>query len=187
MVTRYVALLRGINVGGKNKIRMRELAQCFETHGHANVHTYIQSGNVLFDSEETDRTTLTTQIERMLSTTFDYRAAVALRTADEMRAAVEQAPAGFGAKPGSYLCDVLFLLPPLAPREVLAGLTLRDGVDEAYAGTQEVYFQRLKARAAQSRLSRIVSLPMYQRMTIRGWSTTVKLLALMEERGRRTD
>lgn len=177
----YLALLRGINVGGRNTIRMRELAQCFEAHGYSDVRTYIQSGNVLFDSDEPDRAALTADIERMLGASFEYRAVVCLRTGEEMRAAVVQAPAGFGARPDAYRSDVLFLLPPLTPTEVLSGLVLREGVDEAHAGTQEVYFQRLAARAAQSRLSRIASLPMYQRMTIRSWSTTIKLLALMEE------
>ncbi len=181
MMTDYVALLRGINVGGKNKIRMADLAACFEAHGHADVRTYIQSGNVVFRSHEPDRAALTASIEEMLSSTFGYSAVVTLRSHEELSRAVDAAPRGFGMDPGSYLCDVLFLMPPLTPAEVLERLTLREGVDQAGAGTDVVYFQRLRARAAQSRLSRIVSMPMYKLITIRSWSTTVKLLALMDE------
>lgn len=56
---RFVALLRGINVGGNNIIKMADLKTCFEEMGFANVVTYIQSGNVLFDSNETDQLKLT--------------------------------------------------------------------------------------------------------------------------------
>ncbi len=72
-------------------------------------------------------------------------------------------------------------MPPLAPAEVLERLALREGVDQADPGMDVVYFGRLRARAAQSRLSRIVSMPMYKLMTIRSWSTTSKLLALMDD------
>ena len=181
MMTDYVALLRGINVGGRNKIRMADLAACFEAHGHADVRTYIQSGNVVFRSGEPDRAALTAGIEEMLSSTFGYDAVVTLRSHEELRRAVETAPRGFGRDSETSLCDVLFLMPPLTPAGVLERLTLRAGVDQADAGTDVVYFQRLRARAAQSRLSRIVSMPMYKLMTLRSWSTTVKLLALMDE------
>src|SRR5690606_4869661 len=63
----YVALLRGINVGGKNIIRMAELRACFEVLDFANVRTYIQSGNVLFYADGLDRTALIGQIEDALS------------------------------------------------------------------------------------------------------------------------
>ncbi len=94
----YVALLRGINVGGKNKIRMADLAACFEAHGHADVRTYIQSGNVMFRSREADRATLTAGIEEMLSSTFGYSAVVTLRSHEELRLVVDGAPGSFGTE-----------------------------------------------------------------------------------------
>jgi len=180
MTTRYVALLRGINVGGKNRIRMADLVAAFEAHGMADVRTYIQSGNVLFGSDEPDRAALTLGIEAMLSEAFDYRAVVTLRSHEELRRAVEEAPAGFRSEPERYLRDVIFLLPPVKPAALLAMVPLREGVDEVAAGTDVVYFQRLAARRTQSRLSRITSLPLYQYLTIRSWGTTTRLLAMMD-------
>ncbi len=65
-MSRYIALLRGINVGGKNLIKMPDLRACFEENGFLSVVTYIQSGNVIFESEESSAPRLTQRIETML-------------------------------------------------------------------------------------------------------------------------
>src|SRR5687767_4883929 len=95
-MTRYVALLRGINVGGKNLIGMPALKACFEAQGFADVGTYIQSGNVIFTSNEKSFV-LVARIESVLSKTFGYAASVVLRSQQQLHAVVEQAPTGFGA------------------------------------------------------------------------------------------
>jgi uncharacterized protein (DUF1697 family) len=178
-VARYVALLRGINVGGKNLIRMADLRACFERHGFEDVTTYIQSGNVLFTSSGSGAAELTERIEGMLATSFDYDASVMVRSRAQMRAVVDGAPEGFGAHPTRYRSDVIFLKPPLTARTAIGQVPTRDGVDRAWAGTGVLYFERLAARAAQSRLTKIVSMPMYQRMTIRNWRTATELLRLL--------
>ena len=182
MATSYVALLRGINVGGKNLIRMTDLMACFEAHGLVDVSTYIQSGNVLFGSDEPGVTELTARVERMLSETFDYTASVALRSHEQMRTLVNRAPLGFGTQPDTYRYDIVFLMPPLSSSTALKGVALKEGVDEAQAGHGALYFSRLIERASQSKLSRLASTPQYQRMTIRNWNTTTKLLQLMDAR-----
>ncbi len=181
MDTTYVALLRGINVGGKNRILMADLRACFESAGYDGVRTYIQSGNVVFRSGEPDREVLRGAIERMLADAFDYDATVELRDRDELQAVIDAAPAGFGSDRETYHDDVLFLLPPLTADEALGALTLKDGVDAAWAGPGVVYSSRVAALASRSGLSRIASHPFYRRMTIRNWNTTTKLLALMDE------
>jgi uncharacterized protein (DUF1697 family) len=180
---RYVALLRGINVGGKNLIKMPALKTCFEEHGFEDVATYIQSGNVLFSSGERSVPALTRRVERMLSEAFDhYAASVVLRSARQMRAIVDGAPPRFGDEPSTYRYDVLFLKPPLTAKAAMKEVRVREGVDEAHAGNGVVYFSRLTARASQTYLTRIIGLPIYQQMTIRNWNTTVKLLGLLERR-----
>jgi len=64
----YLTLLRGINVGGNNIIKMTDLKSCFENMGFTSVSTYIQSGNVIFKSDEKDNTRLTNKIEQVLPT-----------------------------------------------------------------------------------------------------------------------
>ena len=175
----YVALLRGINVGGKNIIKMTELKACFEALGFENVRTYIQSGNVLFHANEPDRATLTTQIEDALSTTFNYSSRVVVRSAEEMKEIVTHAPQGFGSDPATYRYDVIFLKEPLTATEAMESITTKEGVDQAFAAEGALYFSRVISKATQSHLSRIVSMPVYQSMTIRNWNTTTKLLEMM--------
>ena len=94
-MSRYVALLRGINVGGTNLIKMIELKACFEQQGFRDVATYIQSGNVLFTSAESGRVELIRRIEAALARAFSYRARIVLRSRREMRDIVTHAPDGF--------------------------------------------------------------------------------------------
>ena len=98
----YVALLRGINVGGSNLIRMAALKACFEAEGFREVATYIQSGNVLFTASRANQQTLTDQIEKALSRTFAYQSRVVVRSFEQMKATVEKAPKGFGRQPTAF-------------------------------------------------------------------------------------
>jgi uncharacterized protein (DUF1697 family) len=181
-MARYVALLRGINVGGNNIIRMADLRACLEADGLDDVRTYIQSGNVLFAGSGS-AATLTARLERTLSKEFGYEATVAVRSARQLRAIVDGAPKGFGADRERYRSDVIFLMPPLTPARAIADVPTREGVDRAWTGPGVLYFDRLTAKASQSRLSKIVSLPIYRSLTIRNWATTCKLLEMVETRG----
>lgn len=184
-MARYVALLRGINVGGKNPIPMAGLKACFEEDGFQDVRTYIQSGNVVFSSSVSNQTELTERVERMLRTTFaHYDASVVLRSRAQMRAIVDRAPQGFGTEPSKYRYDVIFLKPPLTAKEAMQSVSMKESVDRGWAANGVVYFSRLTSRATQSRLSRIVSLPIYQQMTLRNWNTTTKLTELMDANDR---
>ena len=182
-MARYVALLRGINVGGNNVIRMADLKRCFEGLGFGDVATYIQSGNVLFEADARAPAGLAAGVEAALSSTFGYHGRVVLRSHAQMRAIVAGAPAGFGSEPELYRYDVLYPREPLTAAEALKELKTREGVDRVFAGVGACYFSRLIARAGQSYLSRVAGLPVYQSLTIRNWNTTVKLLELMDARG----
>lgn len=177
---RYVALLRGINVGGKNLIKMAELRECFEGHGFEEVRTYIQSGNVIFDASGSKAAALERRIEGMLSDTFDYRASVVLRSHRQMKNVVERAPQGFGSQPKKHRYDVVFLKAPLTASQAMKSVPTREGVDRAWAGSGVLYFSRLISEASKSHLSKLVAMPIYQQMTIRNWNTTTKLLRLMD-------
>jgi len=177
----YVALLRGINVGGKNLIKMPALRASFEANGFADVVTYIQSGNVLFSSPERRAVELTGRIEAMLAETFGYQAVVVVRDRRQMRAVVARAPEGFGAEPTRYRYDVIFLKEPLTAKAAIESVPAKPGVDEAHAGIGVLYFSRLIARASESRLNRIISSPIYASVTIRNWNTTTTLVRMMDE------
>ena len=184
-MARYVALLRGINVGGKNAVPMPALKASFEDAGFDNVTTYIQSGNVLFDAPSSSQAELTRRIEGIIRKAFaHYDASVVLRSRSQMRAVVQKAPKGFGTEPAKYRYDVVFLKPPLTAKSAIKDIATKEGVDRIWAGTGVLYMSRLDSRATQSRLNRVASLPIYKHMTIRNWNTTTKLVALLDADGR---
>ena len=176
---RYVALLRGINVGGKNKVAMAGLRDAFEADGFDEVETYIQSGNVVFETDQ-PRDELEGAVEALMARDFGIPVVVVVRSHRQMRNVVAEAPDGFGQAPDTFHSDVVFLKSPLTPERALGALDVRDGVDEAWAGTGVVYFQRLSAQLTKSRLSRITGRSEYANMTIRNWNTTTKLLAMLD-------
>lgn len=177
---RYVALLRGINVGGRNLVAMADLRAAFEAAGSEAVRTYIQSGNVLFESGA-PRPSLEDAVEAMLEQRFGVPFTVVVRSHSQLRGVVGKAPEGFGTQPDAYHSDVVFLKAPLTSPQAMRVVTTREGVDQAWPGSGVIYFARLSARRAQSRMSGIVGTPEYRLMTIRSWTTTTKLLRLLEE------
>jgi uncharacterized protein (DUF1697 family) len=180
--TQYLALLRGINVGGKNIIRMTDLKGCFEEAGFGDVATYIQSGNVLFSAPAKAESGLAAAIEKALSRAFNYNSRVVVVSHEQLRTAVKKAPRAFGAEPAKYRYDVIFLRPKLTAKEAMKSVSTKEGVDQAWAGERVLYFSRLIEKATASHLSRLVSMPVYQEMTIRNWNTTTKLLGMMDAR-----
>ena len=120
-MARYVALLRGINVGGKNAIPMPALKACFEDAGFEDVGTYIQSGNVVFSGPSSSQAALTRRVERTIRKAFaHYDASVVVRSRSQMRAIVDKSPKGFGREPAKYRYDVCFLKPSLTAKQVVA-------------------------------------------------------------------
>jgi uncharacterized protein (DUF1697 family) len=177
-----VALLRGINVGGRNKVPMADLRAAVEDAGHTDVATYIQSGNVVFSSTR-PRAEVEADLESVLERRFGFPLVVVVRSRAQLRAVVEHAPRGFGKRPDEYHSDVIFLRSPLTPARAMKIVELRDEVDQAWTGKGVLYFARLSARRTQSKMSKIVGTPEYALMTIRNWSTTTKLLGLLGETG----
>jgi uncharacterized protein (DUF1697 family) len=135
-VARYVVLLRGINVGGKNKLSMAALRSCLEGLGCENVATYIQSGNVVLDSPKGAKA-LAAEIETVLPKQFKLDSklikVLALPKAT-YKAVVNKRPKGFGDDPGTYHSDALFLMEGLTLKEAVAAFDPREGVDTMWPG-----------------------------------------------------
>lgn len=179
---KYVALLRGVNVGGKNKVPMGELRSLLTKAGFNKVRTYIASGNVLLESNKS-ATTVARQMETLLVTHFKLDSelikVLVLKEA-ELQAVITNKPKGFGDKLQKFHSDVIFLIGVEATK-VMPVFKPKAGVDRVWAGKGVIYSERLSVRRTESRLSIIVSSPFYQNMTIRNWNTTTKLLALMKD------
>ncbi|MBN9315038.1 MAG: DUF1697 domain-containing protein [Devosia sp.] len=181
--TKYLALLRGINVGGKNKVPMAGLKGMLEDIGLTEVSTYIQSGNAMFRSNLAAGT-LARRIEQTLTTAFrldDELVKVLVVRRGELQAVIDNRPEGFGDQPDRYHSDAIFLI-DIDRDEAFAVFKPREGVDKVWPGNGVIYSQRLSAERTRSRLSSIVASPLYKSMTIRSWQTTLKLLELMAEK-----
>jgi uncharacterized protein (DUF1697 family) len=177
----YLALLRGINVGGKNIIRMSDLKYFFENIGFVGVQTYIQSGNVIFKTHDNNKTKLTIQIEKALAVRFKYNSKILLLSHLQLETVVREAPADFGTFPDKYKYDVIFLRNGLVPDEIIKSIKIKEGIDNTEAGNLTLYFSRLISNLTQSKLKYIMTLPEYQNMTIRNWKTTKELLNMMNK------
>ena len=180
--TTYLALLRGINVGGKNKLPMAALKQMLEATGLEDVATYIQSGNAIFRSGLAAGT-IARKVEAGIGSGFKLDTElirVLVLSHDELKAVVDNRPRGFGDEPDKYHSDAIFLM-GLDIDEAMGVFAPRDGVDRIWPGRGVIYSQRLSAERTRSRLSKIVASPLYKSMTIRSWQTTLKLLQLLDE------
>jgi uncharacterized protein (DUF1697 family) len=179
----YLVLLRGINVGGKNKVPMAELRKVLEDAGFSNVSTYIASGNVFVDSQLSAKE-VAERIEKALPKAFKLDSElvrVAVLSEDDLEAVVERRPKGFGDKPSTYHSDAIFLL-DIDAAEAMTVFSPREGVDTVWPGDGVIYSQRLSAERTKSRLGRIAGSKHYPSMTIRSWQTTLALLELLRKR-----
>ena len=183
-MTSYLVLLRGINVGGKNKVPMAELRAALEDLGFENVSTYIASGNVFVDSK-LGAAKVAEKIEDALPKAFKLDSElirIAVLSAKELEAVVKQRPKGFGDEPGKHHSDAIFLM-GIDVDDAMTAFNPREGVDKVWPGDGVIYSQRLSAQRTKSRLNRITTSPHYKAMTVRSWQTTLALLDLMQKRG----
>lgn len=176
---RYVALLRGINVGGANKISMADLKGAFEDVGMNAVGTYINSGNVLFSTDIEDRDGLVVLLQDAIQARSGTRSDVQMRDRDEMASVVAAIPAEW-TNDASMKCDVLFLQPDVDNPEVLEQLGPRPGIEDALYVPGAVIWRVDRKDATRSRLTKIVGTPLYSRVTVRNCNTVRKLLELLE-------
>jgi uncharacterized protein (DUF1697 family) len=172
-VTAYAALLRGINVGGKNKVPMPQLKVLFEELGHADVVTYIQSGNVVFRATKADGAAIEQQIRKV----FGFDVTVVLRTGAELAAAAGRNPfltRGAATKP----LYVVFLDRKPAAKAVGQLDPDRSPGDRFSVKGREVYLD-LPTGAGRTKLT----LDYLERRlgvqgTARNWNTVLKLVEL---------
>jgi len=180
---RYVALLRGINVGGKNSVPMARLRAVLEELGFTAVATYIASGNVILHSELSAQETATL-IEAALPREFALsgeQVRVLVLSQGQLQAIVDNRPDGFGSQPDRYHSDAIFLM-GIDAADAMAVFDPRPGVDAVWPGDGVIYSQRLSAERTKSRLSKMMGTPAYKSMTIRNWNTTTTVLEMLRAR-----
>lgn len=177
---RYVALLRGVNVGGKNKISMPDLARAFEDVGMIEPTTYINSGNVIFSTDIEDKARLTAMLLEAINNKTGSDVDIQLRGKDEFAAIVEAIPAEW-TNGTSMKCDVVFLHPDVDRPDILEELGPRSGIEDALYVPGAFIWRVDRKDATRSRLTRIVGTPLYARVTVRNCNTARRLLELVQE------
>jgi uncharacterized protein (DUF1697 family) len=175
----YVALLRGINVGGKNKVDMKELKATFEEAGMTSVRTYINSGNVIFSSGVRGRARLGGVLEESIAQRFGLEIDVVLRDLKAMRAVAKAIPTRW-RNDETMKCDVMFLRGEAARASVLKKLHIKPELEEVRYASGAIIWRVDRDAVTRSGMMRLVGTPLYKQMTIRNVNTARKLLELME-------
>ena len=176
----FVALLRGVNVGGKNNLSMSQLKANLSKARFKNVRTYINSGNVLFTSSQTDARKLETNIERLLATQHKLECKVVVRSLAEMKKLVESLPASWKGDE-SWAHNVMFLRHSIDAKDVLNELAPRPEIEKVLYRPGAVLWSARRSDIKQSTMNKLSSRKIFQDMTVRNPNTTRKLYELMKE------
>jgi uncharacterized protein (DUF1697 family) len=176
----FVALLRGVNVGGKNNLSMSALKTNLSKAGFEGVTTYINSGNVLFTSSQTDARKLETNIERLLTTQHKLECKVVVRSLSEMKKLVESLPASWKGDE-SWAHNVMFLRHSIDSKEVLKELAPKPEIEKVQYRPGAVLWSARRSDIKQSTMNKLSSRKIFQHMTVRNPNTTRKLYELMKE------
>lgn len=175
---RYIALLRGINVGGNNKVPMADLRDCFEAAGYEQVATYINSGNVIFDSEETDLAKLVRTCEQHIEERFGFPVRVSVVSSEQLRQALTHAPTWWDKDPASKH-NAIFVIAPAKAEQIMRAVGEAKPEYERVASHGGVIFWSAPLSTfGRSRWAKIVGTTAYRDITIRNANTTKKLLEL---------
>lgn len=174
----YVALLRGINVGGNKKVDMARLARTFAATGVGDVRTYINSGNVIFSDQRPD-TELTPILEQAIEGEFGFHVKVLLRDIDSIRAVAAAIPEQW-VNDKTERTDVWFLWDDHDSPDVIEGLSIKDGFDEVFYVDGAVVW-RARGELARSGRSSVIGTTLYKSLTARNVNTVRKIHNLMEE------
>jgi uncharacterized protein (DUF1697 family) len=195
----HVALLRGINVGGRNKVPMADLREVVSSLGHTEVSTYIQSGNVLFSTAEEDTAKLAAALESAIEERFGIWSSVVVLSRDELARVLAANP--YPDEPNPRMVHVVFLNAEL-PGSLLDQISAAEGAaaakgsrDTAHvagpaAGRPPAMFLHTPDGFGTSELAqnvfKIIAPPKKSRpglaATARNWATATKLLSLCEEK-----
>ena len=179
-LTVFVALLRGVNVGGNNMISMKSLKESFERMGFASVSTYINSGNIIFQSKEDDPRKLERKIEQMLSSEYQLDSKVVVRSLAEMEKLVKALPRSWDGD-SSWRYNVIFLRHSIDSEKILAELPAKNDIEEIVYRPGALLWSAQVSELTRTNLMKLASRKIYRDMTIRNLNTTKKLYELMKK------
>lgn len=175
----YLALLRGINVGGKNKVDMRELKATFEESGMSDVSTYINSGNVVFRDNRRKPPRITSVLEKSIEAGIGLPIKVLVRDLPAIRKVVKSLP-GTWTTDATMRCDVMFLWEGFDRKDILAELQVKPEIEDVVYVPGAIIWRIDRSNQNKSRMTKVVGTDLYKGMTIRNSNTVRKLAEMME-------
>ena len=175
---RYVALLRGINVGGRTLVKMADLKACFEQLGFEGVSTYIASGNVLFDSDEDDAAGLVTTIEAAIEQRFELPVKVVVLDRRSYARIVKAIPKPWIGD-GALRANVAFVRRGTDGRDVVRDLEPDPAVEEVKAIKGAILWATQRDALNRSVMRKLIGGATYKELTVRNLNTTLKLHELL--------
>jgi uncharacterized protein (DUF1697 family) len=175
----YVALLRGINVGGKNKIDMKLLKQSFEQVGMRDVLTYINTGNIIFSTDKSSKTELSLLLEDAILKDFGLQIKVMVRSFDEI-STIHNAIPDTWKNDNEMKSDVLYLWEEIDDESVLYNLVIKPNVDTVKYVQGAILWSIDKKNSSKSGMSMIVGSKLYKQVTVRNVNTARKIFELMQ-------
>lgn len=179
-MTTYLALLRGINVGGNTLIKMTDLKEALETANFENVRTYIQSGNVIFDSKENNKQKLGIQISECIYSNFKYSVDVIVFSDQEWKDIIVAAPKWWG-KDSSWKHNLLVMTRQSDTKQLLTQIgILKPEIEKVLPGMGVLYQSVSFEKFGRTTSGKLASNPIYKQMTIRNFNTATKIAALLE-------
>lgn len=177
----FVALIRGINVGGRNKVKMADLRQLFTAHGMNDVRTVLQSGNVVFRADETDLARLGARLEAALSEQFGFQAQILLREAEDFIAALDRHPFTVAQLEKGNHAMIVFLSALPNPEDVEA-LRENNKGRETIAHDGDALYIFYTDGVARSKLdNKRIERSLNVISSARNWNTCQRLLKLLNE------
>src|SRR5215211_1327190 len=176
----FVALLRGVNVGGNNMISMKSLKESFEALGFAGVTTYINSGNIIFATKEADARKLEKKIEQMLARDYQLTSKVVVRSLAEMETLVQSLPKNWNSD-SAWRYNVIFLRHTIDSEEILDELEVRKDIEEVFYRPGTLLWSSLMSALKGTEMLKFSSRKMAQEITVRNTNTTRKLCDLMKK------
>jgi uncharacterized protein (DUF1697 family) len=177
--TRYVAFLRGVNVGGKNIIKMDSLRTEFENANFECVKTYIQSGNVIFQSNLLNKIKIEKKIEEFLSIKFKYKAKVIVRSKKEIENTITHFPSIF--KNLEWKHNVIFLSKAIDSEKILKKFEIKKDIEKTSYFNGVLYWSAKIDTITKSNMLKLSTRKEYKEMTVRNINTTKKTLELMND------
>lgn len=175
----YIALLRGINVGGNNKVNMKALKTTFEQAGMQHVLTYINSGNIIFSHPTLAHAELSQILQQAIATEFALQIKVMIRDIHQIQSIIQAIPASW-TNNDQMKSDIFFLWEEIDSPSIVQQLPLKAGVGTLLYTAGALLFSVDREDAVRSQMNKLVGSKIYPLMTIRNVNTTRKIFELMQ-------